>query len=98
MPRMVGKSKQTQKELIPAPKTKPAYKEFKREVFAFQASTGHSQKEVADHFGEATNTLREWQRRARGKPSTPRQHSRNERMSAEWTGSSSQATSNSVMA
>ena len=47
------------------PKTKPSYTaEFKREVLAYQASTGQSQKEVADHFGVTTNSLRTWQRRA----------------------------------
>jgi len=47
------------------PKTKPSYTaEFKREVLAYQGSTGQSQKEVTAHFGVTTNTLREWQRRA----------------------------------
>lgn len=47
------------------PKTKPSYSaEFKREVLAYQASTGQSQKEVAEHFGVTTNSLRTWQRRA----------------------------------
>ena len=46
------------------PKSKPAYsEEFKREVLAYQASTGKSQKEVASHFGVTANSLREWQRR-----------------------------------
>lgn len=47
------------------PKTKPSYSaEFKREVLAYQASTGQSPKEVADHFGITTNSLRTWQRQA----------------------------------
>jgi len=41
------------------PKTKPSYStEFKREVLAYKASTGQSQKEVADHFGITPNSLR----------------------------------------
>lgn len=47
------------------PKSKPAYsEEFKRQVLAYQASTGQSQKEVATHFGITANSLREWRRRA----------------------------------
>jgi transposase-like protein len=47
------------------PKAKSAYpEEFKREVLAYQASTGQSQKEVAAHFGISPDSLREWQRRA----------------------------------
>ena len=47
-------------------KTRPAYtEEFKREVLAYQASTGQSQREVAAHFGISANSLREWRRRAR---------------------------------
>jgi transposase-like protein len=48
---------------IPIPKTKPSYsEESKREVLAYQASTGQSQKEVSDHFGISANSLRMWQR------------------------------------
>jgi transposase len=47
------------------PKTKASYTvEFKREVLAYQASTGKSQSEVAIHFGVTANSLRAWQRRA----------------------------------
>ncbi len=54
------------------PKTKPSYTaEFKREVLAYQGSTGQSQKEVAAHFGVTTNTLREWQRRAQAPLGAP---------------------------
>jgi len=54
------------------PKTKSSYSaEFKREVLAYQASTGQSQQEVATHFGITTNSLREWQRRARAPLGAP---------------------------
>ena len=54
------------------PKTKPSYTaEFKREVLAYQASTGQSQKEVADHFGVTTNSLRTWQLRAQAPLGAP---------------------------
>ena len=47
------------------PQTKPAYtEEFKRDVLAYQASTGSSLKATAAHFGVTTNSLREWRRRA----------------------------------
>lgn len=54
------------------PKTKPSYSaEFKREVLAYQASTGKSPKEVAEHFGVTTNSLRTWQRRAQAPLGAP---------------------------
>lgn len=54
------------------PKTKPTYsEEFKREVLAYQASTGHSQKEVATHFGITTTSLRTWQRRTQAPLGVP---------------------------
>ena len=54
------------------PKTKPAYtEEFKREVLAYQASTGQSQKEVAAHFGVTANSLRDRQRRAQAPLGAP---------------------------
>jgi len=46
------------------PKTKPAYTEqFKRDVLAYQASTGCSFKAAAVHFGVSANSMREWQMR-----------------------------------
>jgi len=46
------------------PKTKPAYTEqFKRDVLAYQASTGCSFKAAAVHFGVSANSMREWRRR-----------------------------------
>ena len=46
------------------PQTKPAYtEEFKRDVLAYQASTGKSLKETATHFGVSANSMREWRRR-----------------------------------
>lgn len=54
------------------PKSKPAYtEEFKREVLAYQASTGQSQREVASHFGVSANSLREWRRRAQAQLGAP---------------------------
>jgi len=54
------------------PKTKPAYSaEFKREVLAYRASTGQPPKEIAEHFGISTNSLRTWQRQARAALGTP---------------------------
>ena len=61
-----------QKEPPPVPKTKPSYSpEFKREVLAYQASTGQSQKEAAEHFGISANSLRTWQRRAKAPLGAP---------------------------
>ena len=61
-----------QKETIAVPKSKPSYSaEFKREVLAYQASTGQSQKEVADHFGITTTSLRTWQRPAQAPLGAP---------------------------
>jgi transposase len=58
--------------MIPVPKTKPRYSaEFKREVLAYRASTGEPPKQVADHFGISTNTLRTWQRRAQAPLGAP---------------------------
>lgn len=54
------------------PKTKASYTaEFKREVLAYQVSTGQSQKEVATHFGATPTSLREWQRRAQAPLGAP---------------------------
>lgn len=62
----------SQKESFNVPKTNPAYtEEFKREVLAYQASTGKSQKEVASHFGVTTNSLRDWRRRAQAPLGAP---------------------------
>lgn len=66
------------------PKTKPAYTaEFKREVLAYQASTGQCQKEVSEHFGITTNTLRDWQRRAQAPLGAPEPGVANETAEAE---------------
>jgi transposase len=47
------------------PKTKPAYtEEFKRDVLAYQASTGNTLKATAAHFGVSANSMREWRHRA----------------------------------
>lgn len=54
------------------PKSKSAYnEEFKRDVLAYQASTGKSQKEVAAHFGVTTNSLRAWRYRAQAPLGAP---------------------------
>jgi transposase-like protein len=40
------------------PASKPSYpEEFKREVLAYQASTGSGMKETAFHFGISTGSL-----------------------------------------
>ena len=54
------------------PKTKSSYTaEFKREVLAYQASTGQMLKDVAAHFGVTTTTLRQWRRRAQAPLGAP---------------------------
>jgi transposase-like protein len=51
------------------PKTKPAYTEqFKRDVLAYQASTGCSFKAAAVHFGVSANSMREWRGGAQAAP------------------------------
>jgi transposase-like protein len=41
------------------PASKPSYpEEFKREVLAYQASTGSGMKETASHFGILTGSIR----------------------------------------
>lgn len=66
------------------PKTKSSYTtEFKREVLAYQASTGQSQKEVAAHFGVTTTSLRTWQRRAQAPLGAPEPGVANESPEAE---------------
>jgi transposase len=55
----------TRKDIYIVPRTKVTYsEEFKREVLAYQASTGSSFKATAAHFGITANSLREWRRRA----------------------------------
>jgi transposase len=46
------------------PASKPSYpEEFKREVLAYQASTGSGMKETASHFGILTGSIRAWRLR-----------------------------------
>lgn len=46
------------------PKTNPTYPdEFKREVLAYQASTGSSTRQTAVHFGVSGNSILAWRRR-----------------------------------
>ena len=45
------------------PKTKASYtEEFKREVLAYQASTGCTLHALGVHFGVTTNSLRAWRK------------------------------------
>jgi transposase-like protein len=61
-----------QKESFAVPKSKPPYsEEFKRDVLAYQASTGKTNKEVAAHFGLNRNSLRVWKWRAQAPLGAP---------------------------
>lgn len=47
------------------PRTKPNYPEqFKREVLAYQDSTGTTTEQTAKHFDVSANSIREWRKRA----------------------------------
>lgn len=60
-----------QKENKTVPKTKNYEEEYKREVLAYQASTGQTTKQVARHFGVSPSSLKQWQSRAQVPPGAP---------------------------
>jgi transposase len=47
------------------PRSRPTYtEEFKRDVLAYQVSTGSSLQATGAHFGLSANTVCQWRRRA----------------------------------
>lgn len=56
---------EAQKGTTTVPRTKPNYPEqFKREVLAYQDSTGTTTEQTAKHFDVSANSIRTWRQRA----------------------------------
>tara|TARA_R110002072_G_scaffold20333_1_gene74019 strand:+ start:119 stop:478 length:360 start_codon:yes stop_codon:yes gene_type:complete len=73
-----------QKGKLPVPRTKPNYSEqFKQEVLAYQASTGTSTKQTAEHFDVSANSIRDWRKRAKAPLGAPQPADANESPEAE---------------